>query len=375
MKKIIVLGAGRVGSAIALDLAKKHNVTAVDINIDRLDYFSGENIKTKSINLTDKNSLTNRISGFDLVINAVPGSLGYETLKTVIEAGKNVVDITFFERDPFTLDQLAKQKNVTAIVDCGIAPGMSHVILGYYNQIMKVEEFSFYVGGLPFKRTYPFQYKAPFSPSDVIEIYTRPARVVENGKIISKPAISDIELIDFEPVGTLEAFNTDGLRTLLKTMNITNMKEKTLRYPGHVDYMQVLRNCGFFSEKEIKVGNYNIRPIDVTSKLLFPIWHLNPGEDEFTIMRVVIKGNSGNQKREIIYNLFDRYVRITKTSSMARTTGYTCTAAANLILEEKFSRKGICPPEYLGEDKSNFNFIISYLKDRGINYITQENVL
>lgn len=375
MKKIIVLGAGRVGSAIALDLAKKHNVTAVDINIDRLDYFSGENIKTKSINLTDKNSLTNRISGFDLVINAVPGSLGYETLKTVIEAGKNVVDITFFERDPFTLDQLAKQKNVTAIVDCGIAPGMSHVILGYYNQIMKVEEFSFYVGGLPFKRTYPFQYKAPFSPSDVIEIYTRPARVVENGKIISKPAISDIELIDFEPVGTLEAFNTDGLRTLLKTMNITNMKEKTLRYPGHVDYMQVLRNCEFFSEKEIKVGNYNIRPIDVTSKLLFPIWHLNPGEDEFTIMRVVIKGNSGNQKREIIYNLFDRYDRITKTSSMARTTGYTCTAAANLILEEKFSRKGICPPEYLGEDKSNFNFIISYLKDRGINYITQENVL
>lgn len=375
MKKIIVLGAGRVGSAIALDLAKKHNVTAVDINIDRLDYFSGENIKTKSINLTDKNSLTNGISGFDLVINAVPGSLGYETLKTVIEAGKNVVDITFFERDPFTLDQLAKQKNVTAIVDCGIAPGMSHVILGYYNQIMKVEEFSFYVGGLPFKRTYPFQYKAPFSPSDVIEIYTRPARVVENGKIISKPAISDIELIDFEPVGTLEAFNTDGLRTLLKTMNITNMKEKTLRYPGHVDYMQVLRNCEFFSEKEIKVGNYNIRPIDVTSKLLFPIWHLNPGEDEFTIMRVVIKGNSGNQKREIIYNLFDRYDRITKTSSMARTTGYTCTAAANLILEEKFSRKGICPPEYLGEDKSNFNFIISYLKDRGINYITQENVL
>ena len=375
MKKILVLGAGRVGSAIALDLAKKHNVTAVDINIDRLDYFSGENIKTKSINLTDKNSLTNGISGFDLVINAVPGSLGYETLKTVIEAGKNVVDITFFERDPFTLDQLAKQKNVTAIVDCGIAPGMSHVILGYYNQIMKVEEFSFYVGGLPFKRTYPFQYKAPFSPSDVIEIYTRPARVVENGKIISKPAISDIELIDFEPVGTLEAFNTDGLRTLLKTMNITNMKEKTLRYPGHVDYMQVLRNCEFFSEKEIKVGNYNIRPIDVTSKLLFPIWHLNPGEDEFTIMRVVIKGNSGNQKREIIYNLFDRYDRITKTSSMARTTGYTCTAAANLILEEKFSRKGICPPEYLGEDKSNFNFIISYLKDRGINYITQENVL
>jgi lysine 6-dehydrogenase len=373
MKNIIVLGAGRIGSTIALDLANKYNVTVADKNSNQLNNISAVNLKTISGDLTDKNFLVNVITGFDLVINALPGFIGYETLKTVIDAGKYVVDISFFGRDPFSLDELAKHKNVIAVVDCGIAPGMSHIILGYYNQIMKIEEFSIYVGGLPFKRTYPFQYKAPFSPSDVIEIYTRPAHVVENGKIITKPAISDIELIDFEPVGTLEAFNTDGLRTLLKTMNIPNMKEKTLRYPGHVDYIQVLRDCGFFSENEIKIGNHNIRPIDVSSKLLFPIWHLNPGEDEFTIMRIIIKGNSGNQKKEIIYNLFDRFDKVTETSSMARTTGYTCTAAANLILEKKFSRKGICPPEYLGEDKSNFNFIISYLRERGINYYSQEN--
>jgi saccharopine dehydrogenase-like NADP-dependent oxidoreductase len=375
MKKIIVLGAGRVGSAIALDLVKQHIVTAVDINTNLLNSLSGKNVKTKSFDLSDSTALKKEIKDFDLVISAVPGSMGYETLRAIIEAGKDCVDISFFEKDPFTLDELAKQNNVTAITDCGVAPGMSHIILGYYNKIMKVEEFSFYVGGLPFKRTYPFQYKAPFSPSDVIEIYTRPARVVENSKTVTKPAISDIELIDFEPIGTLEAFNSDGLRTLIKTMNIPDMKEKTLRYPGHVDYMQVLRNCGFFSEEEITIGKNKIRPVDVTSKLLFPIWHLNPGEDEFTIMRVIIKGKAGNQKKEIIYNLFDRYNEKTKTSSMARTTGYTCTAAANLILERKFQRKGICPPEYLGEDKNCFEFIISYLKEREVNYYLQEKNL
>ena len=374
MKNIIVLGAGRVGSAIALDLVSRYNVTAVDINVKQLDFLEEKNIKTKSVDLTKNEIVSEEINSYDLVISAVPGFMGYETLKTIIEAGKNVVDISFFEQDPFTLDELAKQRNVTAVVDCGVAPGMSHIILGYYNQIMQINEFSFYVGGLPFKRTYPFQYKAPFSPSDVIEIYTRPARVVENGKIVTKPAISDIELMDFDHIGTLEAFNTDGLRTLLKTMNIPNMKEKTLRYPGHVDYMQVLRDCGFFSEKEIKVGSYNIRPVDVTSKLLFPIWHLEPGEDEFTIMKIIIEGTSEGRKKEIIYSLFDRYDEKSKISSMARTTGYTCTAAANLILEGKFLRKGICPPEYLGEDKACFDSIILYLKKRGVNYFFNEKL-
>jgi lysine 6-dehydrogenase len=375
MKNIVVLGAGRVGSAIALDLVKQHNVTSFDINNDLLNSLAQDGIKTKLFDLSNKNILLNEIKDFDLVVSAVPGFMGYETLKTIIEAGKDVVDISFFEEDPFLLDELAKQKNVTVVTDCGVAPGMSHIIIGYYNKIMNVKDFSFYVGGLPFKRTYPFQYKAPFSPSDVIEIYTRPARLVENGEVVTKPAISDIELMDFDPIGTLEAFNSDGLRTLLKTMNIPNMKEKTLRYPGHVDYMQVLRDCGFFSEEEILVGGNKIRPVDVSSKLLFPIWHLNPGEDEFTVMKIIVKGIEGNLKKEIVYNLFDRYNEKTNTSSMARTTGYTCTAAVNLILENKFTRKGICPPEYLGEDKNCFDYIINYLKEREVNYYLQEKYL
>ncbi len=152
--------------------------------------------------------------------------------------------------------------------------GIEEHTLGYHYNKWKIEDYVCYVGGLPFKRTMPFQYKAPFSPSDVIEIYMRPARIVENGKQVTKQAMSDSELIEFDEVGTLEAFNTDGLRTLLTLKNIKSMKEKTLRYPGHIDLMKVFCESGFFSNTPVKVGNNNITPVELSSKLLFPIWNL-----------------------------------------------------------------------------------------------------
>jgi saccharopine dehydrogenase-like NADP-dependent oxidoreductase len=236
---------------------------------------------------------------------------------------------------------------------------------------MKVYSFTCLVGGLPFKRTWPYGYKAPFSPIDVLEEYTRPARLVENSRIITKEALSDPEFVDFDPIGTLESFNTDGLRTLLKTMNIPNMKEKTLRYPGHIDIMRVMRETGFLNKNPIEIQGKKVRPLDMTTKLLFPKWKLEEGEPEFTVMRIVIQGTEKGKPKKIIVNLFDQYDPETKTSSMARTTGYACTAAARLVLEENFKRKGICPPEYIGEDVDCFKFIMGYQKERKINYIME----
>lgn len=224
--KIVVLGAGMVGRAIAIDLAKKHNVVSADIFTKSLKKLASiNNIKTVKINLSKKENIKDIISDSNLVVSAVPGFMGFETLKTIIESGKDVVDIAFFPEDALQLDALAKKHNVTAIMDCGVAPGMSNAILGYHNTKMTVENFEFYVGGLPLERTLPFQYKAPFSPIDVIEEYIRPARFVVDGKVVTKPALSDTEMMEFNKVGTLEAFNTDGLRSLIKTMNIPNMKE------------------------------------------------------------------------------------------------------------------------------------------------------
>lgn len=372
MKKIIVLGAGLVGNAMALDLAAAFDVTSADANADtlhRLREKSGGKIQTQQADLSNKNTLSQLIADYDLVIGALPGFLGFEALKTVIEAGKNAVDISFFPEDPFLLDELAQQHDVTAVVDCGVAPGMGNIIFGHHHAHMKVNRYSCLVGGLPQVREWPWEYKAVFSPIDVIEEYLRPARYVEGGRIVTREALSDPELLHFDGVGTLESFNTDGLRSLIRTMpDVPDMIERTLRYPGCIEYLRVLREGGFFSYDEVEVNGQKIRPIDVTAKLLFPKWKLKPGEGDFTIMRVEVEGEENGAPIKYRYDLFDRYDPVSDTISMARTTGFTCTAVAHLVMNGQFARKGICPPEYVGEAPGCFAFVREYLEKRGVVY-------
>ncbi len=373
MSKIIVIGSGMVGSAMALDLVKQHDVTVADKSSFALDKLKSKNEKITTIILDVCNSdeLKKTIQPFNLVVSAVPGFLGYQTLKNIIEAGKNTVDISFFPENCLELQSLAVQKNVTAIVDCGVAPGMGNIILGYYNEQLNITDFECLVGGLPKIKKWPFAYKAPFSPIDVIEEYTRPARYVENGCIVTREALSDVEQVEFEGVGTLESFNSDGLRSLLFTMpHIKNMKEKTLRYPGHVEYVRVLRSTGFFSTTPVEINGAKIRPIDFTSRLLFDEWKLGETEEEITVMRITIKGiDDKGRQQTIVYHLHDNYNHATNTSSMARTTGYTATAAAHLILNGVFNNKGVFPPELVGKYEKCFHSIMQYLNDRSVQYV------
>ena len=362
-----------VGSAMAIDLGKKHKVTLADLNIQRLMQIN-EKYRTLNIlelDVNDIDKLQSALKPYDLVICAVPGFLGFNTIKLVIEAGKNVVDISFFPENSLDLDKRAKAKGVTAFVDCGVAPGMDNVILGQYNEILKLTHFECFVGGLPKVKKWPFYYKAPFSPVDVIEEYTRPARYVENGKIIVRESLSDCELLEFDKVGSLEAFNTDGLRTLIFTMpHIKNMKEKTLRYPGHVEYIRALKECGFFNKKKMNVNGLAVSPLDVTSKILFDEWKLGETEEEITVMRITLKGeNESGRIEEVVYNLYDEYCTETQTSSMARTTGYTATAIANLFLENLFTEKGVFPPEFIGKSNVCYYYIMKYLEERNIHYV------
>lgn len=364
MKKIIVLGAGLVGGVMAEDLSKNHEVTSVDISQKNLDKLKSNNIKKICLDISKSKSLKNVIKDFDLVIGAVPGFMGYKMMQDVIEAKKNIVDISFYPEDPFGLDELAKKNNVVAVMDCGVAPGMGNVIFGHHDRSMKISDYECLVGGLPVKREWPYEYQAVFSPIDVIEEYIRPARFIQNKKLIIKEALSETELIEFEEIGTLESWNSDGLRSLIKTMpHVPNMIEKTLRYPGCVEYLKVLRASGFFSYEEIEVNGTKIKPIDVTSKLLFPKWEMKDGDKDFTIMRIIIKGEENGNQVKYQYNLLDRYED--NTISMARTTGFTCTAVANLVLDKKYKKTGISPPEYLGE---HFEFIRNYLSERNVIY-------
>ncbi|MEP6845647.1 MAG: saccharopine dehydrogenase C-terminal domain-containing protein [Panacibacter sp.] len=373
--KIAVLGSGMVGRTMAIDLAQKHDVTSFDASEHALEILKSksDHIQTIKADLMAYGNYADMLHAFDLIITAVPGFMGFNTLKAVIEAGKNVVDISFFPEDALELDALAKQKNVTAITDCGVAPGVSNLVIGYYDTIMQIDSFECYVGGLPKKRKKPFEYKAPFSPIDVIEEYTRPARLKENGQIVVKPAMTETELMDFDEIGTLECFNTDGLRSILHTMpHIPNLKEKTLRYPGHAELIIALQRSGFFSEETITYKGTEINPLECTSAILLNEWKLQPEEEEFTVMKVIVKGKMNGEHKTIEYTMLDRFDHATKTSSMSRTTGYTCTAAANAFAEGLFEEKGVFPPELIGKNKKVFDYIINYLKERNVNWLKQE---
>jgi len=374
--KIVVLGAGLVGGPMAIDLAKTKNfeVSIVDKSEKALNNISNKfSIKKITSDLSIAENVKNIVKHSDIVINAVPGFMGFSTLRSIIENKKNVIDIAFFPEDFFELDELAKQNNVIAISDIGVAPGMSNVLIGYVDDILDITETAkIFVGGLPKIREWPYEYKAVFSPIDVIEEYTRPARYVENGVEIVRPALSDPELMNFEGIGTLEAFNSDGLRSLAKTINAKNMIEKTLRYKGHIEKMAVLRETGFFNKEAIEINGTMISPLEFTSKILFPKWKLNEGEEDITVMKVIVQGSKDGQKLRYEYDLFDTYDKKTKTHSMARTTGYTATTAVRMIAEGLYTKIGVSAPEFIGKNHKCVDFLLSGLKERDVVY--KENI-
>lgn len=372
MAKITVLGVGLVGKAIALDLAEQHQVTAVDIDKTALDNLASRNNSIQTINcdLARTETITSNISNADLVVNAVPGFMGYKTLETIIRCGKDVVDIAFCPENTLDLDSLARQHNVTAIVDMGVAPGLSNLLLGYHNAELQVQNFKCMVGGLPKFPKPPFNYKAPFSPVDVIEEYTRPARIVRDGAVLTLPALSEIEQVELPGVSTLEAFNTDGLRTLINSFPDTpNMVEKTLRYPGHAALMQSLIDIGFLNTEPLKLKDVSLRPMDFTSELLKQHWRLKDDEPEFTVMSINISGYSKNDPQKCIeyhYFLYDEFDPVSGIASMARTTGYTCTAAVKLLLDNRIPAKGVIPPETVGQLPECFDEIMKHYQQRNI---------
>jgi len=369
--KVAVLGAGRVGAAIARDLVRsgEFEVRVADCSPQALEALAGTpGITAVEMDLSREAEVRRAVAGVDLVVGAVPGSMGFETLRRVLEAGKCAVDISFFEEDPFRLDELARGKGVTALVDFGIAPGCSNLIVGYLGSVLDtVLRFDCLVGGLPVVRSWPFEYKAPFSPSDVLEEYVRPARFVEHGEVVVRPALSEPELVDFPGVGTLEAFNTDGLRTLLKTVEAPSLRERTLRYPGHIEKMRILREMGLFAKEPLRLKDgREVVPLELTSRLLFPLWQLVEGEEDLTVMRVVVEGTRSGARVRHDFELLDRYDAETGTLSMARTTGYTCTAGVRLLARGMYREPGIAPPEFVGRAPGCYLFVMQELAARGV---------
>lgn len=381
MPKACVLGAGMVGSVIAADLAadEEFKVCIADArpaSLDRAARRGGGRVRTIQADLSDPDVVRRHVGECDIVLGALASEIGFTALRAVIEAGKPYCDISFMSEDALELDELAKERGVTAVVDCGVAPGMSNLLAGHgVRQLDKTRNIEIYVGGLPRERRWPFDYKAGFAPRDVIEEYTRPSRIVEHGRIVVREALSESELIDFPGIGTLEAFNTDGLRSLATTLDVPFMKEKTLRYPGHIELMRVFRHTGLFSKQPMSVAGVKVAPLDVISALMFPQWTYEEGEEDLTIMRVIVDGRTDGRDERLIWDLLDRYDPATKATSMSRTTAFPCAILARMLLSGRIDQPGVNPPERLAGIDGLVEEVLDEHRRRGVEYVARREPL
>ena len=377
--KVIVLGSGKIGSIMARDFAGSVDgaqLTLSDISEERAKAAASsiEGADWTLIDTSDQTKLTETLSGFDLVLGALPGDFGWVALKAAVEAGVDMLDVAFTPEDPMDLDGAAKEAGITIIPDCGVAPGLSNILVGYSaGRLDRVDEAQIMVGGIPEELVPPLDYTITWSAEGLIDEYVREVSIIKDGETVQVPALSGLEEIEFPGVGTLEAFYTDGLRSLAKTFpEVENMYEKTLRYPGHVEKVKLLRELGYFSDEALTVGGSEVSPRLVTARLLErSLW--KPEIGDLLAMRIQVTGEKEGKETGYRHRVLDRYDHETEVSAMARTTAYTASIVAGMLAKGTIDVKGVIPPERLGMDTGFTETLISELKSRGV--IVEETVV
>jgi saccharopine dehydrogenase-like NADP-dependent oxidoreductase len=368
--KVLVVGSGKVGSEIARDLARSSEVDSVivaDALPKNLKNVRGyEKIKTRRLDISQRKPLLETMHSVDLICGALPGRLGFQLMTHAVEAHRDLVDISYTPENPFKLHRQARDQENVVVPQCGVAPGFTNMCVGDASRRLgTMTKVRVFVGGLPQRPTPPLNYRIVFSLEDVINEYSRPARIIENGKERMVDALSGRGFLNFPGVGKLEYFITDGLGSLPRSFpRVREMFEYTLRYPGHADMMNTLRVLGFFDRAEVQVNGSGVVPRKLSIALLKGGMSLGRPED-LLALRVEVEGRLG-RKSILSYRILDYYDPRGKVSAMARTTAYPCTSVALLVGRRKLKSVGVVTPEKIANDPEHFGFVLSRLKSRGV---------
>ncbi|MEF8835491.1 MAG: saccharopine dehydrogenase C-terminal domain-containing protein, partial [Candidatus Thermoplasmatota archaeon] len=293
-----------------------------------------------------------RMEDHDVVVGALPGDLGFQTIRLAIKSGTDIIDVSFMPEDPLQLAEEAEKRGVTVIVDAGFGPGMSNVFAGRIAEEMDdLKNLKMWIGSLPQEPQPPLYYKLTWSPKDLIEEYTRKARIIDKGEEIEIDPLENIEKEIQIRDEKFEGFYSDGLRTLLDTIEVENMDEITLRWEGHLEKIKVLRELGFFDKKNL----------DNTLKVIKD--KMDYESPDFSVMKVVGDGIEEGKEKMRKYHFYDEETE--KFSSIARTTGYSTAVMTRLLIDHGLD-SGVIPPEELGRDEELFDFLVEELRERGI---------
>lgn len=369
-----MLGCGNIGSVVAQDLAESlpsAEIVLSDVDKRRAEEVASkiglENVSWIQTDASNQLELLNRLREFDLAVGTLPGWMGYRTCKAAIAAKVDIVDVSYMPEDVMTLNRDAVKAKVCVVPDCGMSPGLGSILVGRaVSKLDKVESVHMLNGGLPEKPVPPLGYVITWSVKDLIDMYSRKVNIVRGGKTVQVEPMSGLEQINFPRVGKLEAFYTDGLRTLLHTVKGTSdMWEKSLRYPGHVEKIKLLKALGFFEENPVKIDSYQVAPKEVTARLLEKKLK-RPEVPDIVAMRIEVGGVKDGKKMNYTYHVLDRCDKKRRVTSMARTTAYTCSAVAQLLARKTIEDTGVVPPEKLGMNEKVYKKFMGLLKKRRI---------
>lgn len=343
---ILVLGGGQQGRVIAADLARSppaSRVTVADVREPKLAPLS--NLRWLAADGSDPAAVATLMRAHDLAVGALPSRFGFGVMQAAIEARRPLVDVSFCAENPLELDAAARAAGVAILPDCGLAPGLSHLCCGHAATQGPLDELLIYVGGVAQDRSRPYGYVVTWSLDDLLEEYKRPARFVRDGAPCSVPVFSEMETLEVEGAGTMEAFLSDGLRTLIDTLpGVPAMSEWTLRWPGHVAAVRPLVDAGTFVEtfgRECLVGE----PRDLVAMVVRARW------------------TSGRAAR---MTLVDRWDEAAKQTAMSRTTALTTSVVAQLVARGGAREPGVHPLERVARDADAHRFVVDELAKRGV---------
>lgn len=368
-EKILILGSGRQGLTAAEFIKESgYDVILADVSSSNLNAAKERGFPAIKADLSNADVYKKLLNQCDIAVSALPAKLGRLAQAQAILYGKNIIDVSYSENDPYELDNDARKGNVFIIPDAGIAPGTSNLLAGHiYSELSDRDIIQIFVGGMQERNIPPLGYALTWSPEDLIAEYTRPARIRQDGKEIEIEALSGLEDFSWDNMEPLESFYTDGLRTLLKTMpDVVNLEEKTVRYKGHTDKILFLRQMGYLKE-----NCCGISPMNTTLHLLSHI----DRQDTFDVllMRISGIGTVNGNKTYISYDVFDKGNN--EHSAMERTTGYSLGMFACLGAELGADFKGIIAPEILGMDEFAFPRAIELLESAGISIKRTKTIL
>ncbi len=367
-----------MGSVIARDLANAPHVkrvVVVDSDNSKLRLVSRESRKITrvAIDVNNRRRLSRVLADVDACVVALPHGISVPVDRISLESGTNVLDLAF-EDSQMKLDHLARRKKSVLIPGCGLAPGLSNILLVHGSRFLdEAHEGHIWVGGIPQNPQPPLGYRLVFSIKGLLNEYLSRARIMRDGEIVSVDPFSEVEEVSFPgPVGRCEAFFTDGLATLLYSRRkFKQLDERTVRWPGHAEKIRFMIRAGFFEKRRIKVDGGEVSPLDFSSALLARL--LKQGDDrDVTVMRVETSGIKEGRHVTVRHELLDKYDEKTATTSMGRTTGFTCSIICRMVGRGEIEGKGLLPPEE-ALDNARVGTLLRELSGKGVE--VRESVL